>query len=537
MWWAVCCVFIYSFQYVAGFNQCQANTTELSCTTEIAGENSTNYDFCKIQVYPQDSLECSAMKFESVPTEMHSNIGGVTLKPYIIPIVYNKDSIPLILEHTVMNISFTNIKWKSMKFRFQDKYKTTKNHCRNIVISNDFTVDNQSVLYYDCYWPKVDHKEGQSHILDFEATAEDLSIYRGQYYFNIPSPQMLSLTTTEEKWKPFIYVEILEDRLRVHITPPPPQLKIYGYFIKVITSCGKGKPCTITSHKKNLQKYTDEVTHDYKYIGVNGTVVFVVTPVHDNCLKEGDFGCESIESPFIMISNDSPVNTICIASVTALVVSTIFAYYVALRMIRKWCCKDKYSLTGMEIPAPPQILVVYSSANRLHAECVSSLVNYLRTEYGFPIMYDGDICNTTHGDPYEWAEQAFRIATHIMYVVGPAVEEVNLNIYDRPIISPLKDVDTLLLSFTKAERASKFPKKIVNVFFEHSNGTVPIEVTAPNASFKLLRDWQKLICYLSKDLIPNRQILRTENGKCFMEHLNNTEKLLGAKSHEKKILL
>lgn len=79
-----------------------------------------------------------------------------------------------------------------MKFRFQDKYRDMKNHCRNIMISNDVTIDDQSVLYYDCYWPKTDDKDGQSHILDFEAATDDGSVNRGQYYFNIPSAEMLS---------------------------------------------------------------------------------------------------------------------------------------------------------------------------------------------------------------------------------------------------------------------------------------------------------------------------------------------------------
>lgn len=79
-----------------------------------------------------------------------------------------------------------------MKFRFQDKYSNMKNHCRNIEISNSIPIDDQSVLYYDCYWPKTDNRDGQSHMLDFEATTEDKIVNRGQYYFNIPTADMLS---------------------------------------------------------------------------------------------------------------------------------------------------------------------------------------------------------------------------------------------------------------------------------------------------------------------------------------------------------
>ncbi|CAB3261144.1 unnamed protein product [Arctia plantaginis] len=550
MWRLVFLVFVCFLQYVAGSYQCSANRTELSCTSEMLGENSTNYDFCKIKVYPSDSQECGAMKFKSLSNNVNGNIGGVTLKPYIMSVTRDDSLVPYSVNHAVLNISFTNIKWKTMKFRFQNKYRNIKNHCRNIMIANDFTVDDKSVLYYDCYWAKTDEKDGQSHMLDFEATTEDKSINRGQYYFNIPTAEMLSPTTTEERWKPFMYVEILQDRLRVHIMPPPPQLEIRSYQLKVVTTCGKGNSCSVKSTNLPLKYRSDEVTYDYNYVGVNGSVNFIVTPLHDTCTQESDAGCQVVYSPIILISSEPPMMNICIASITALIVATLFAYYIALRLIRRYWCHDPYKQAmAMEIPTPPKILVVYSSANRLHAECVTSLINYLRSEYGFDIMFDGDICKTSHGDPYVWAEEAFRLATHVMYIVGPNVEEINFNIYDKPIINALKDVDALLLSFIKASRVSKYPKEIINVFFEHSNGRVPIETRTPSASFKLLKDWQKLISYLSKDLIPKRHIMRTERGRCFIENLTRAEKLLGAnrddvivncekvKNFEKKILL
>lgn len=549
MWRPVFFIFVCFLQYVAGFSQCSANKTELSCSTKILGENSTNYDFCKIEVFPANSQACGAMKFKPVTNSINGNIGGVLLKPYIMPVTYNENVLPYTINHTVLNITFTNIKWKTMKFRFQDKYRNMHNHCRNITIANDFTVDDQSVLYYDCYWPKSDDKETQSHMLDFEATAEDKSVNRGQYYFNIPSAAMLSRSTTAERWKPFIYVEILEGRLRVHIMPPPNQLNITAYRIKVITTCGKDTPCSIKSATMPLKRNVEEVTYDYNYVGVNGTVTFVVIPLHEKCVEEGDAGCQSAESPIIMISSDVQMRNVCIASITALIVATLFAYYIVLRLIRRYLCKHNRGDEGMEIPKPPKILVVYSSTNRLHAECVASLVTYLRSEYGFDIMYDGDICATSHGDPYIWAEEAFRMASHVMYIVGPAVETVNFNIYDKPIVSALKDVDVLLLSFIKSSRASKYSKEIINVLFEHSNGNIPIETRPATATFKLLKDWQKLISYLSKDLIPKRHIMRTEKGRCFIEDLTRAEKLLGGrkdnvivqcekiKNFEKKTLL
>lgn len=165
--------------------------------------------------------------------------------------------------------------------------------------------------------------------------------------------------------------------------------------------------------------------------------------------------------------------------------------------------------------------------NRLHAECVASFATYLRTEYGFDVLYDGDISATSHGDPYLWAEEAFRLASHVMYIVGPA-EDNQYSIYDKPIVTAHKNVDALLLSFVKATRASRTPKDILNVFFEHSNGQIPLE-TRHDKVFFLLKDWQKLISYLSKNLLPKRQIMRTEKGRCFLEDLTRAKKMLSAK--------
>lgn len=199
------------------------------------------------------------------------------------------------------------------------------------------------------------------------------------------------------------------------------------------------------------------------------------------------------------------------------------------------------------MPPPTKVLVIYSPANRLHAECVSSFVTYLRSEYGFDVMYDDDISKTNHSDPYIWAAEALEFASHVIYVVGPA-ENTNLynNIYDKPIIAH-KDVDKLLLSLLKQTRVSRCPKDIMNVFFEYSNGPVPIE-TRHDKVFFLLKDWQKLIAHLSKNLLPKKQIMRTEKGRCFLDDLSRAKKFLNSRQDdvivrceknvlEKKVLL
>lgn len=178
---------------------------------------------------------------------------------------------------------------------------------------------------------------------------------------------------------------------------------------------------------------------------------------------------------------------------------------------------------------PPKVLVVYSPANRLHTECITSFINYIRNEYGIDMMYDGDIANTTHGDPFLWADEAFRTASHVIYVVGPNAETNNVcsNIYDQPV-NPHRNIDTLILSWIKGDRGTKNKKDVMNIFFDYSNGKVPVE-TKREKSYHLLKDWQKFIAYLSKNLFPVNQIKKCKRGETFLDDLDKAKKLLSGK--------
>lgn len=163
-----------------------------------------------------------------------------------------------------------------------------------------------------------------------------------------------------------------------------------------------------------------------------------------------------------------------------------------------------------ETAEPPKVLVIYPSANHIHAECVKSCVEYLRLECGIDITYDLDIPNTAHGDPFYWAEQAVREASIIMYMVGPKTTDQTPN-------SVYHSTDKTLLSFLN--RVSPIqPKDIINVVFEHSDGDVPVE-TKYYRTFYLIKDWQKLIAYLSRNMLPEKQIMRTQKGMLFIENL------------------
>ncbi|KAG7308897.1 hypothetical protein JYU34_006167 [Plutella xylostella] len=520
---------LYFLNIVSGDNGLCGDTSVIktrSCSTQIIGDEESHAESCVVKTFPPNSTVCKDMSFG--PITSNTQIGGVSLKPYVLfyETNYNRRE-----NLTVLNITFSNIKWKNMKFRFQRR-KDLRNHCRNINIARNVTINDQSVLYYDCYWSMADYS-GQSHILDFEATDDNQVVNRGQYYFNIPSAAMLSPMVKTEDWKPFVYIEIHTSTMKLHILPPPTNIKIRAYRIEVMRENDKGFGEEIVKNSTvKLKNTTSEVIYEYSLLRSPGSYYFLVVPLHDMCLR-GDTECQMVDSPRITITNEvHQTLNICIASVTALVVATLFAYYIVLRLIRRYWCKDYRLAIGNELLAPPRILVIYSSTNKLHAECVSSFVAYLRAEYGFDIMYDGDIASTSHADPFIWAQEAFNIASNIVYIVGPA-EEANIynNIYDQPIISPHRDVDALLLSFLQMNRGSRNGKDVVNVFFEHSNGSIPIE-TKMEKKFVLLKDWQKMIAFLSKNMPPKHLMMKSDKGKCFLEDLKRAKKLLSVQQDD-----
>ncbi|VVD02022.1 uncharacterized protein LOC126972792 [Leptidea sinapis] len=507
------------------YQLCENNTKlSRSCTTQILGTGHSDNETCKVEYIAPNSSSCS--EFRPIDDTNNAQIGGVSLSPYILPVEHHDDHSFYSVNYTVLNITFRNIKWKTMKFRFQKYNNIQESHCRNIVISNDVKINDESVLYYDCYWSLTDaNYNGQGLMLDFEAS-DDVIVNRGQYLFNIPSAQMLSPTISAKDWKPFIYVEIFKSSMTLHIMPPPSHLTITTYQVDVMKMCGNTSKChnVVKTKMIELKNTSEEVTYDHSLLIQSGSYYFVVTPIDDKC-KTGVYACQYVESPRMYINPDDsePLTTqICIASLAAIILSIVFVYYVALVIVRRYWCRE----FGHELIPPPRILIVYPTANRLHAECVASLVSYLRAEYGFDISYDGDIKNTSHGDPYVWAEEAFQLATHLVYIVGPA-ENTNLynNIYDKPIITAHKDVDNVILSRLRQSRGKRVRKEVMNIFFEHSDGEIPIE-TKQDKHFFLIKDWQKFINHLSKNLPPKTQIMRTEKGKCFLEDLSRAKKLL-----------
>lgn len=66
-------------------------------------------DTCQLEYFSSDA--CKGMNFAPIAPNAH--IGGVSLRPYVLSFEHVKYGAVYVVNHTVLNITFSNIKWKS----------------------------------------------------------------------------------------------------------------------------------------------------------------------------------------------------------------------------------------------------------------------------------------------------------------------------------------------------------------------------------------------------------------------------------------
>lgn len=79
------------------------------------GEDYSDESSCKVEYIPPNSADCID---NFGPITWNDKIGGVSLRPYIIPVVHQDELTRFTTNYTVLNITFTNIKWKSKELSF-----------------------------------------------------------------------------------------------------------------------------------------------------------------------------------------------------------------------------------------------------------------------------------------------------------------------------------------------------------------------------------------------------------------------------------
>nr|CAD7430250.1 unnamed protein product [Timema monikensis] len=140
---------------------------------------------------------CSNLPFEG---GVDQDWGHVMLKSYYYVLGTNK--------LTALNVTFSLIKWNSLRMRFKEVGGDKKNFCRDFHLSLE--VPDSTVLFFDCLWSKAEY-EKKSFGFEYEQRSALGSYAHRSYVFVVPSGDHINPTETELKnWELFMYVDISE---------------------------------------------------------------------------------------------------------------------------------------------------------------------------------------------------------------------------------------------------------------------------------------------------------------------------------------
>nr|CAD7410035.1 unnamed protein product [Timema poppensis] len=113
--------------------------------------------------------------------------GHVMLKSYYYVLGTNK--------LTALNVTFSLIKWNSLRMRFKEVGGDKKNFCRDFHLSLE--VPDSTVLFFDCLWSKAEY-EKKSFGFEYEQRSSLGSYAHRSYVFVVPSGD--HIREAKENW-------------------------------------------------------------------------------------------------------------------------------------------------------------------------------------------------------------------------------------------------------------------------------------------------------------------------------------------------
>lgn len=240
-------------------------STDLPCKPE-------NPNACRMKYFKLNSTECRDLTFggkQPSKSEVES-LGTVELRSFFYNILSYK--------MTAFNVTFSNINWKHLKFRFKQIGNDLKNTCREFFILTNASVSD---MFYDCIWSNETY-EGKPFFFEYEASNDLLKVYK-KFSFRVPYARNIDETLTDIKdWEMFSYVESVSVSNGLGPTvfylnwqPFPQKFSVDSYNVSVMTSDSDTQHVI---HSINV-KCNNVTECSYMYSKWYGTVQFGVQPI------------------------------------------------------------------------------------------------------------------------------------------------------------------------------------------------------------------------------------------------------------------
>ncbi|XP_021922257.1 uncharacterized protein LOC110831033 isoform X2 [Zootermopsis nevadensis] len=438
----------------AAFSYCSNDS--VSCMTQLLHLNASN-SACMVVSYLQS--DCAKWSF-NVGGLSH-NLGAVVLKAY----PYEESGYRL----SVFNVSLTDIRWTSLRFRFKQNGYDNKHFCREFNVSSEYSIPE---LFYDCLWTKSNYEETY---FTFEYEAQTLQHTEvRKYVTELPSYKHIAPRTELKNWSPFLYVDVSESPVFIaKWQQAPSHFGVQNYRVQVFSK--------VESSEMNLQ--ASEVipganeNHElsYKFDAFHsGDYHFEVCILSNNCT---DGLCKIAKSPYITVRTFIPKTLIF----CCLILLSLFLFILCV-----WR-RQHHPVVDAKLPV---VLIIYTPSHAAHVKCMVTLTEYLRNVCFVEALLDQlDIQVSETKDPFMWCNEAFSRADFVMVVSSPPKCCNQEGIF--------RNVDVIALHFLKekfSERNSR--PDFFSVLMPYcTERDIPDE--AKNLRmFKLTKDFDKMLRYI-----------------------------------------
>lgn len=428
-----------------------------SCSYQIWGNDIVLSNACQMVYYKTNSTECAALSFDYSTNFTHKQ-GDVRIQAYV-----DWES-----NQTAFNITFTKIKWKNLKMRFTKiGLENYINTCRAFKIWENATVPRKSILTYDCPWSNLKY-EGQDFALEYEFEAPIIAYNR--YIFKIPHFRNLETVVHVQSLEVFTYLDVTDtDYLYLYIQLAPPNYNITSYLVEVIRERSNISTRLTVQILNGRDAMNGQLFFPYPTWNEFGYFFFNVSPLSTMCQENM---CLKSSTPKIFMGRRK--SSLVIGIVGASVI--IFAlFYSMFFWNRQKNAKDD---------TPPRVLLVYNISINAHYNVVRSLARLLNDVLHIEVFLDVfDIPQTHHQNPVLWYNQAFRDATHIIYVASPEASPST-----KPHSDNVYRIDSVTMKAIITKIAcSTNTKQILVVTFPYSANAIPEELNSIR-KFDLLKD-------------------------------------------------
>ncbi|KAF5293389.1 hypothetical protein FQA39_LY02874 [Lamprigera yunnana] len=427
-----------------------------SCSHQLWSRDDVPSEACQTFYYRLNSTECAAFSFD-YNTNFTHKLGETRLQAY----VDGK------LNQTGLNVTFTKIKWKSIKMRLtKTGLENYVNTCRSFKIWENMTVPKSSILTFDCPWSNFLY-EGQDFALEYEFE-RPITAYN-RFIFKVPNSNRFETTTHVQTLEIFSYLDVTDtDYLYLYIQLAPSIYNVTSYLVEVIRERSNISTRLTVQILNARDAVNGQLFFPYPTWNEFGYFFFNVSPLSTMC-KENM--CLKSSTPKIFMGRRKSSLVIGIVGASVIIFALFYAMFFWNRQKNT---KDD---------SPPRVLLVYNISTNAHYNVVRSFARLLNDVLHIEVFLDVfGVPQTNHQNPVLWYNQAFRDATHIIYVASPEVSST------KPHSDNIYRIDSVTMKAIITKIAcSTNTKQVLVITFPYSVNTIPEELCNIRR-FDLLKD-------------------------------------------------